>query len=179
VDEAQLARRLGCVLGERIGIFPERHRERPQQTVADIEHRLVVGGHRIGEASQLRPCVRPEHRVAREIIGVVVGQVQRGVEGLLHLGHPGREALLTRGDVTPMAFGQPDVVAHLLLERQAEELLRRRQHAFEQRVVDARAAHVEEPDFAGRLADLARHPLALRQVLRTQPADVDVRQRRE
>jgi hypothetical protein len=35
----------------------------------------------------------PEHRIAREIIGVVVGQVQRGVEGLLHLGHPDREAL--------------------------------------------------------------------------------------
>jgi hypothetical protein len=62
--------------------------------VTDVEHRVVVGGHHIGEAPQVRPRVGAEHRVSRKIVGVVGGQIQRGVECLLQIGSSGFDALL-------------------------------------------------------------------------------------
>jgi hypothetical protein len=74
-----------------------------------------------------------------------------------------------------VAARQPDVAAHLLLDRQREELLRRGQHPVEERLVDTRPADVEEPDVARRGTEFGGHPFALGGVGGSQPADVDDR----
>jgi len=111
------------------------------------------------EARQVGPDVGTQHRVARQVVGVVDGQVQRGVEGLLVVG--GAEALLADRDVAAVAPRQPDVTAHLLVERQREELLRRGQQSVEERVVHPGSGDVEESDLAGRCADLSGDAFAV------------------
>lgn len=130
----------------------------------DLEYRVVVVGHGLCEARQVRPRVRTQHRVARQVVGIVGGQVERGVERLLEVGHGvrgGFDTLLPDRHVAPMTAGQTDVASHLLLERQREELLGGGEHAVERGLVDAGTADVEEADFACRPSDLGRDPVAL------------------
>ncbi len=149
--------------GEHLGILTERDRECPQQPLPPhSQQRLVVRGDRLGETRQCRPGVGAQHRIAGQVIRIVGGQVQRGVERLLQIrGGPPLESFLTDGHIAAVAPGQPDVVAHLLFHRQREELLDRSQHLLEQRLVDAGAADVEEADLRCRPADLGGHPLLL------------------
>ena len=97
--------------------------------MAEGEDRIVVGQHPRAEIRQIGPLVGADQRCTGEHQRMVVRRLEADIERLFMVRLAGAVDLFSFRDVALMAFGAADVVVHLLLHRQGEDLLRRRADA--------------------------------------------------
>ena len=176
VDQAQLARRAGRDGVEEVRGLAERQGQRPEEQSADVHGTRVVVGDGLGEAVDLGPQVRAEHRIAGQVVRVVGRQVEGGVECLLPVHRAVVGDLFTRGDVPPMTPRPADVRAHLHVIGQGEEGLRDGEQVLEGGVGDARSGQVAEADVAGHGPQFVGDPHQVGPGPAPEARDVDDRQ---
>ena len=139
------------------------------------EDRLIVGQHPGFKRRHVRPLVGANQRRFRHDVRVVVSGLKADIERFFVIRLAGAVNLFAFRNVAFMAFRLSDVVRHLALHRQGENLFGRRADPGNQFRRDAVAGNVEKADFAGRLADSVGHRLASGEIVAGQVADIDGR----
>ena len=139
------------------------------------EDRVIVGQHAGLKFRHVRPLVGANQRRFRHDERVVVGGLKADIKRLFVIRLAGAVNLFPFGNVALMAFRLSDVVRHLALHRQGENLFGRRADPGNQFRRDAVAGNVEKANFAGRLADGVGHRLASDEIVAGQVADIDGR----
>ena len=176
MDQPQLSRRAGHHRFEIPFRQAEREGESVEQTVAEGEDCVVVGQHPRAEIRQIGPLIGADQRRAGEHQRMVIRCLEADIESLFMVRLAGAVDLFSFRNVALMAFGVADVIVHLLLHRQGEDLLRRLADAGDQRRVDAVAGDVEKAHLARRAADGVGHRLTPGEVIAGQIADIDGRE---
>ncbi len=191
VQQPQLRRRLARALGEEAVRQAQPCLEGPEQPLADLGDPGVVVEDPVAEARHpVRPLVRHQHDVAGPEVGVVLGDLDRQVEGgvqprlqvvvalgrALDQGVELRVAVVVLGrDRDPAARPRraADMDVLLLLDRPVMEGAGQRVGLLDQRLGHAVVADVEEADRLAGLADLVDRAAPGLVVAAGQRADVD------